>query len=259
MIVNIDIETIPGQGLFEGFLEEVKNNFKAPSSLSKKQALEDMGLHPEAQPQKYWTKDDTIRQWEKVMSSTKAHEVAEENWRKTSFDGAKGEIISICCAINEEPVMAFSRNVEVSGDSVLISSEAEMLETFFWDVSAQLNARKPYFVGHNIGSFDLKFIFQRSVINKILPTFKIPFAGRHSSDYFDTMIAWAGYKDTIKQDALCKALGIEGKPGDIDGSKVWDFVKSGDVERVVEYNIDDVQKNREIYRRLNFIDRITID
>ena len=66
------------------------------------------------------------------------------------------------------------------------------------------------------------------------------------------MIEWAGPNGRIKQDTLCKTLGIEGKPGDIDGSKVWDFIKAGDGARVVEYNIDDVEKCRRVYDRLTF-------
>ena len=54
----------------------------------------------------------------------------------------------------------------------------------------------------------------------------------------------------IKLDALCKALGIEGKPDDIDGSKVWDFVKAGEHQKVCDYCADDVRKTREIYQRM---------
>lgn len=65
------------------------------------------------------------------------------------------------------------------------------------------------------------------------------------------MIAWAGYKDRISQDALCQALGIEGKPDGIDGSKVWDFFKEGRIEEIKAYNIDDVLKVRKIYNRIS--------
>lgn len=258
MFVNIDCETIPGQGLFEDFLEDVKKNFKAPYSLTKTQAAEDLGI-TDANEIKFTSKDDMVARWEREMAAVKSIDVAEDNWHKTSFDGARGEIISICCAIGEGEVMSFYRHVEIVGDDLVIGSEAEMLDNFFATLSCNLSGRSPYFVGHNIGGFDLRFICQRAVINRVKPPFKIPFNGRHGADYFDTMTAWSGYKDRISQDNLCKALGIEGKPGDIDGSKVWDFVKSGDVERVVEYNRDDVEKNREIYRRLNFIDRIVQD
>ena len=116
-----------------------------------------------------------------------------------------------------------------------------------------VNGRPPFFIGHYIGGFDLKFILHRCIILGVEPPFGIPAHGRHGKDFYDTMIAWAGSKGRISQDNLCKVLGIEGKPHDIDGSKVWGFVKEGRIDEVVEYNKDDVEKNRKIYNRLNFI------
>ena len=57
----------------------------------------------------------------------------------------------------------------------------------------------------------------------------------------------------MSQDNLCKALGIKGKPDDIDGSKVWDFYKAGKIDEIEDYNRDDVDKVRQIYNRINFI------
>ena len=56
----------------------------------------------------------------------------------------------------------------------------------------------------------------------------------------------------MSQNNLCKALGIEGKPGDIDGSKVWDFYKAGKIDRIEEYNRHDVETVEKIYNRINF-------
>ena len=132
--------------------------------------------------------------------------------------------------------------------------EDVILTIFFSELRSDLlNKRKPFFIGHYISGFDLKFLFQRAVINNIDPGFDLRQDAKHGSQIYDTMLAWAGYGDKISQDNLCKALGIKGKPDDIDGSKVWDFVKAGDVEKVAAYNKDDVKKVREIYKRMNFI------
>ena len=113
------------------------------------------------------------------------------------------------------------------------------------------NHRPPFFIGHNI-TFDLKFIWQRCVILGICPNFSLPFTGRHASHFHCTMQAWAGYGGRISQDRLCKALGMPGKADGIDGSKVWDCVKSGDTASVLAYNVNDVETVFELYRRQTF-------
>lgn len=254
MNVFIDIETIPQQGGLQSYLDAAKANFKAPSTLTKGQACEDLGLT--GNDAKFTSKDDAIALWEKKFAEEKAPEVAENEWRKTSFDGAKGELISIAWACEDDEVMSIHRKSEFIDGELVLMPERDMLENFYKLLSIRLKGRRPFFIGQFIGGFDLPFIFHRSVILRVKPPFDLPFNGRHDNSFYDTQIAWAGFKGRMSQDSLCFALGIQGKPDDIDGSKVWDFVKAGKVERVAEYNRDDVAKNREIFKRLNFIDSL---
>ena len=252
MIVNLDIETMPQQGgAYNAYLADAKANFKAPSTLTKGKACEDLGLT--GNDAKFTSKDDAIAKWEAKFSQEKAPEVAEFEWRRTGLDGGKGEIFSIAIAVGDAEPECFSRRLLDDGT---FSSEGAMLKQFMLAVVAYGKGRPPFFVGQFVAGFDLKFIFHRCVINQVRPLFELPFDGRHGQHFYDTQIAWAGFKGRISQDNLCKALGIEGKPHDIDGSKVWDFLKAGKLDAVVEYNIDDVVKNREIYKRLNFIESI---
>lgn len=242
MNTYLDIETIPGQGLYDEFLQDAKENFKPPSDLTKTQACADLGLT--GNDAKYTSKDDAIAQWVAKFAEEKVPEVAEHNWRRTALDGAKGEIISIAWAIEDGEVCAMFRQL---GDS-----EADMLTKFFRELQLQLHGRNPFFIGQFIAGFDLKFIFHRAVILGVKPPFELPFYGRHGAHFYDTQEAWAGFKGRMSQDNLCKTLGIEGKPGDISGANVWDHVRDGDIKRVVEYNIDDVEKVRKIHKRLTF-------
>ena len=241
MYVDIDIETIPGQGLLPSFMEDAKNNFRAPSGLSKKQALVDMGLDGEKKPQKFWTKDDTIKEWEVVMCKDKAKEVAEENWRKTALNGAQGEVISIAWSVAGEPIKHAVRTLE--------SDEKALIESVFSLIDSSLNGRPPVFAGHNV-KFDLKFLYRRACILGIKPPFNLPFRGRHGKDYFCTSEAWCEYQERVSLHDLCRFLGIQGKPDDIDGSKVWDFIKAGHYDRVAEYNCYDVERVQLIRKRL---------
>ena len=65
----------------------------------------------------------------------------------------------------------------------------------------------------------------------------------------DTMIKWAGATGRISLDRLCRALGPPGKGG-FDGSMVWDAVKNGRIDEVVEYCDDDIRRLRCAHRRM---------
>ena len=62
---------------------------------------------------------------------------------------------------------------------------------------------------------------------------------------------WAGVGNRVSLDKLCKALGLPGK-GEIDGSKVWDYVRDGRIAEVADYCADDVRKVWAVYRRMTF-------
>jgi len=116
---------------------------------------------------------------------------------------------------------------------------------------------RPTFIGHNIVAFDLRFIFQRAVLNGVIPPSIIPFNARPWDDsVFDTMTAWAGVGNRVSLDKLCGAFGIAKKGSeigdDIDGSKVWDYVRTGRIADVVEYCKGDVERVRAIHRRMTF-------
>lgn len=226
MNIFIDIETIPEQPEAEA-KARIAESIQAPAQMSK---------------------PETIAAWHNGEGSYAGVKDAliEETYRKTSFDGAKGEIISIAFAAEDGEIFCLHRG--------MFDSEFNMLLSFRNDLLGILNVRSPFFIGHNIGGFDLKFLFHRFVINNLDPKIDFRQWGKHSTQYYDTMQAWAGYGNRISQDNLCKALGIEGKPDDFDGSKVWDFYREGKIDRIAEYNIDDVVKVRKIYNRLNFLE-----
>lgn len=248
MIIHIDLESMPEQGTRESYIKESKENFKAPSSLTKTKALEDMGMCPVKN--KYMTKDDAIKLWEKEMAPIMAESVGEEQWRKTTFDGSKGQVFSIAYAIDDEPVQVIYEKSTTGEKSVLERFASELRKRL--TLKGSEYQRAPFFVGHNIKGYDLRFLYHRYVCNGINPGFSLAHNGRHGIDFFDTMVEWAGFNGSISQDALCKCLGISGKPDDIDGSKVWDHINAGMYDKVAEYNIDDVEKVREIYKHLTF-------
>lgn len=223
MNIFLDIETIPQQPE-EAAKIEISQNIKAPATMKKQETID------------AWHNGEGKYQGEKDKA-------IEAVYRKTSFDGSKGEICSIAWAFgNNERIYSASMNLDQE------EIEKEIIQAFFDSIKNESN---PYFIGHYVAGFDLKFLFHRAVVLGIKPPCKLPFDGRHNSDYFCTMQAWAGFRDSISQENLCAALGIQGKEG-MDGSQVWDYIKQGKISEVEEYNRNDVAIVREIYNRITF-------
>jgi len=225
--IHIDIETCPSQS------ETVKAGIAA-------------GITPPGN----MSKAETISAWEKEKKPA----LVEEAWRKTSFDGALGHICVIGAAIdNNDPVTFWQHNWK--------DSESDVIAQFYiWLTNnvTEMTRMGSQWVGHNVIDFDLRFLFQRSVIHALEPPYFIP---RHTNSYsdrvFDTMTAWAGRRDRISLDKLCRVMGIAGKGSelggdDIDGCKVWDFVSAGRIADVATYCAGDVIRVREIYKRMTF-------
>ena len=221
MNIYLDIETIPNQS--PGLLDEYRANVKAPGT---------------------YKKPESIAKW----IEENAEAAADKEWRKTALSGSSGEIVCIGVAVNDEPVSVFKRN-PCDSERELLGKFGDYLEQHLPGVEKA----RAYVIGHNVLSFDLRFIYQRSVILQTKLPVALPWGDRKGgNDHYDTMYQWAGWGEYISQDNLAKALGLAGKPSDISGATVWDEVAKGNIDRVAEYCKDDVEQNREIYKRMTF-------
>lgn len=188
-------------------------------------------------PPKKMTKTDTIAHWWK----TQAKEAAEKAYHDTGKDGTTGELLSIAWAFNQQDVQCVIRTLD--------QPEALLLDQFF-DALEEANTDYLIWCAHN-ARFDLGFLWKRSVILGRRPPVALH-TGRHP-DVIDTMEMWAGYNQYIKFDALCCALGLEGK-GEITGADIWSYAQRGRFDEIKKYNIDDVNQLRQCYRRMKFLD-----
>lgn len=215
--VEFDIETIPGP-------ESLLPHFEAT-----------------VEPPGQYKKPESIAEWKRTQGA----EVARDRWLATSFDGAHGQICVIGVSVNgKDPKAFWSEDYR--------EDEPVILHDFFEYLADHRVGASSVWVGHNISAFDLRFLFQRSVINNVRPPRCIPFnVSPHSDRVFDTQAQWAG-RDRVKFDTLCKALGLPGK-GSIDGSKVWGLVQAGRIAEVADYCLNgDVAQLRTVYERLTF-------
>ena len=250
MNLYIDIETIPAQR--PDVLEEIRAN---------KQADLDAALAAIAPPSNY-KKQETIDEWmaneaPKVVAKLKdAFESdVDDTYRRTSFDGAFGQVCVIGYALGD------SQPEYVKADDLTAAGEVALLQAFSC-VLTDLIPRNEEFsttvVGHNVAAFDLRFLVQRHIINGVRPHGVIVRAAQakpwEQEKVFDTMIQWggSGAKAGGSLDKLCKALSIPSPKGAIDGSKVWDFVKAGEIVQVAEYCAKDVAATRAVHKRMTF-------
>ncbi|MDO4698332.1 MAG: ribonuclease H-like domain-containing protein [Pasteurellaceae bacterium] len=214
MNIYLDIETIPTQN--PSHQAFVVEHLKAPAS---------------------YKKPESIAEW---IAENKQSTID-----KTALDGTFGEIAVIGVAIDDEPVQLFYQTDWQAPDR-----ERLILTDFFNYLREQGVKRQtlPQFIGHNISKFDDRFIFQRAVINGVKPAYT---ANRNNT--YDTMLEWAGYGNTVSLAKLCQVLGIEAK-GEIDGSKVWEYVQAGKIDEVAGYCAKDVERVRQVYKRMNFVE-----
>jgi hypothetical protein len=188
-------------------------------------------------PPRSMTKPETIAAWEQ---DTKPG-LVKEAVARTSFNGAQGSVCVIGWAWDDEPVQ--------SRDLYFVGSERELLAETKSLILDGAGYGSKTVVGHNVG-FDIRFLWQRAIVLGVeMPTWWPRDPKPWGRETFDTMTAFAGSRDSISLDDLCKALGIEGK-GDFDGSMVADAWAAGEHEKVAAYCRSDVERVRQIHRKI---------
>ena len=218
MNLFLDIETIPSQS--PQLLEDLRAAVKAPGQYSKPESIQK------------WLEDNR-------------EAVAQADLLKTSFDGAYGQIVAISWATDLEGETEFVQDLDLESEKGLLNS--------IWDRLVEVvKKNKPVIVGHNVAAFDIPFLWKRSIVHQTRPPIWFPRNPKPWSDsVFDTMHQWDGEK-RISMDNLCKALGIPGK-GEVTGADVWPMAQAGKFEEIARYCQDDVNRTREIYKRMTFL------
>lgn len=185
-----------------------------------------------------------------------------EKWHKESKQGAIDELVSstgLDGAFGHVCVIGYDLHDTGAPEAVYGLNEADVLSSFNKALDAiprNLHSATTV-VGHNVSAFDLRFLWQRYVINGIRPHPIINAAAQAKSwdiKIYDTMTQFAGHGKTISLDKLCMALGIPSPKGDMDGSMVGQAVADGRLLEVVEYCKRDVKATREVYKRMTFAD-----
>lgn len=216
----IDIETLPTTNT--EIIETIRAGIKHPGNISKQ---------------------ETIDKWYAENSET----AFQEAFRKTALDGLYGEIFCIGFAVDDEEPDVLYRESD--------TLESELLTEFFETMLLKNKTRSLKWVGHNILNFDLRFIWQRCVINKTKPPFEIPYDARSWDErVFDTRAVWTGgstqYNGRSAMSALSPVFGLN--KSDIDGSMVYDMWLQEKLSEIAQYCKEDVEDTRSLYKRMMF-------
>lgn len=224
-IIYLDIETLPTDN--KEVISSIYDSISAPGNYSKQESID------------------------KWMSENREQEF-QKQYRKTSLDGLYGRILSIAWAIDDEPINCL---INEHGEKELLNHLFARLNSLYDKYGQRVSVSK--WVGHNIINFDLRFVWQRCVINGINPLVEIPVNSRPwDNNVFDTRLTWTGnssqYQGRSSLDALCLGFGMDGK-GDINGSEVYDYWLEDRINEIIEYNKQDVEKTRILYKKMNFM------
>lgn len=170
-----------------------------------------------------------------------------EKVKATGLDGSFGRVCVIGWALDDDrPQCVYSAD-----------DEAWLLREFADRLRITPSERfTTTLVGHNVSGFDLRFLTQRYIVHGIRPPMAIARAAQAKpwevEKIFDTMIQWAGVSGRVSIEKLCLALSIPSPKGEIDGSKVAEYVAAGKIAEVADYCKRDVEAARAIHHRMTF-------
>lgn len=127
--------------------------------------------------------------------------------------------------------------------------EREIVEAFV----AKIEELRPQLVTFNGHGFDLPVLRYRAMLHS-LPAAGLNCRGyfnRYSNDCLDLCDALSSFdgRGKMKLDALCRFLGLAGKPEGIDGSEVAEFVRQGRIQEVADYCETDVLNTYRLFLR----------
>lgn len=175
-------------------------------------------------------------------------EVAE---RQTSEKFAKLPLHLIVCigALIVERGERGWRPVALGAPHIGERPEQEIIRAFV----GRVNELKPQLIAFNGNGFDLPVLRYRAMIHSLsAPGLSArSYFNRYSEDCLDLCDSLSSFdsRSRIKLDALCRIMGLPGKPTGLDGSQVAPLVREGRVQAVADYCETDVVNTYRLFLR----------
>lgn len=190
---------------------------------------------------------------EDLANFPKVCDCDEEQFRKLALTGDYGRVLAVGIIIERGGETLHCGVLGRERQSMLFHLDEGRTLRAFWKLLKGFDPRRDLIVTHNGISFDLPFLYKRSIIHRVRPTVELCFARYRSQPLFDTMCEWNKWdvRKFISLDELARILGLESSKGNgIDGAHVYDRFCEGCHEEIAEYCLRDVKLTREIYYRM---------
>lgn len=177
--------------------------------------------------------------------------------RETALRGSLGRLLCVGLIVEKDGALlhhgVFGQDRETCEFHL---NESKTLAQF-WNFLKKLrfDPQRDLIVGHNILGFDLPFLYQRSMIFSVPPTFELEFNPYRSQPIYDTMRQWAKLnpREFIGLEELALAFGLEcPKKGSVNGENMLEAYMQGRHKEIRQYCMADVRCTREIYYRMIF-------
>lgn len=182
----------------------------------------------------------------------------EEQFRRLALSGDYGRVLAIGIIVERGEEIIHCGVLGRERQTMLFHLDEGRTLRAFWKLLRGFNPGRDLIVTHNGISFDLPFIYKRSVINHVKPTVELCFARYRSQPLFDTMCEWNKWdlRKFISLDELAHILGLESSKADgMDGAHVYDRFREGCHGEIADYCLRDVKLTRDIYYRMTSPDR----
>jgi hypothetical protein len=178
----------------------------------------------------------------------------EEEYRKLALTGDYGRVLTIGVIVERSGRVVHYGCLGRDRGTMSFHLQEQRTLRGWWGLLKDFDPRRDLVVGHNVFSFDLSFIYKRSVVNRVRPSVWLSFARYRSQPIFDTMHEWNKWdqRKFISLDELAAVLGLESSKQGIDGSKVYDRFCEGEHAHgeIADYCMRDVRLTRQIYYRM---------
>ena len=181
----------------------------------------------------------------------------EEEYRKLALTGEYGRVLTIGVIVEVDGQVTQSGCLGRDRETRLFHLEERRTLQAWWRLLRSFRPDSDLIVTFNGISFDLPFLYKRSVINRVQPTVNLSFARYRSRPIFDVMHEWNKWdpKKYISLDELARLLGLQSPKEDgMDGSRVYDRFCEGPQahEDLAAYCMADVRVLRQCWYRMTY-------